>query len=291
MSVEQPDTSGADVGEEVTAACTAENSPRIAAIQDVGSLAWGIGISPPFGFKDNSGDFAGVETDNAEELANILGVEPTIRDFDYGVMPTALQSDQVDIVSAQLFITEERDEAIDFSTPYYLSGQLFYVLEDSPWQTIEDLNSPDNRFVYGTGGAQKEIAENRIPEAEIFDAPLRGQLLLYEFLVSGQADSSMVESAPMGVLKSSTPVPSSPPLGCAVGSRATPLKRKTSSTRSTSPSDCPRARRAGRRASTRGCRMHSTAAGCSSAWTTGCHRTSLGRTPGVLGQYDLGGAA
>lgn len=185
----------------VTEACTPENAPRIAEIAERGTLAWGIGISPPFGFKDAQGEFAGIEADNAAELAGILGVDYSIRDYDYGVMTAALQSNQVDIIGAQLFITEEREQAIDFSVPYYLSGQLFYVLEDSPWQTIEDLNSPENRFVYGTGGAQKELAEKYIPEAEIFDAPLRGQLLLYEFLVSGQADSSMVESAPLGVLK------------------------------------------------------------------------------------------
>jgi ABC-type amino acid transport substrate-binding protein len=141
--------------------------------------------------------------DNAQELANILGVnKDTIQDFDYSLMTTALQSNQVDIVGAQLFVTPSRQEVIDFSVPYYLSGQVFYVLENSRFKTIDDLNSPENHFVYGTGGGQKDLADKYIPKAQISDAPLRGQLILYEFLVTGQADSTMGESAPLKVLKS-----------------------------------------------------------------------------------------
>lgn len=183
-------------GDAAVAACEA-TSPTLDAIKERGTLNWGIGTSPPFGFKDAEGNWAGVEADNAQELANLLGVDVAIEEFDYGVMTAALQSAKVDVVGAQLFITPERQEAIDFSSFYYLSGQLFYVLEDSPFQTIEDLNNAEVRFVYGTGNAQKDIAEKYIPEAQISDAPLRGQLLLYEFLASDQADASMVEAAPM----------------------------------------------------------------------------------------------
>lgn len=176
------------------------SSPTLDAIRERGTLHWGIGISPPFGFKANDGSWAGVEADNARELAALLGVDVQIQDYDYSIMTASIQSGKADIVGAQLFITPERAEAVDFSDYYYLSGQLFYVLEDSPYQSIEDLNSPDVRFVYGTGNAQKAIAEKYIPNAQITDAPLRGQLLLYEFLAANQADASMVEAAPMPVL-------------------------------------------------------------------------------------------
>jgi len=106
----------------VKTACQPTQSPRIADIQKRGDLAWGIGVSPPFGFKLPSGEWAGVEADNAKELANILGVKATIQDFDYSLMPTALQSNQADIVGAQLFVTPARQQAIDFSHTYYLSA-------------------------------------------------------------------------------------------------------------------------------------------------------------------------
>ncbi len=180
-------------------ACEAD-SPTLDRIRSAGTLNWATGISPPFGFRDATGEYAGVEVDNAAELATLLGVDSTVNDYSYDLLPPTLQTNQADLIGAQLFITPPRAEVIDFSEPYFLSGQLFYVLEDSDFETIEDLDSPDNRFVYGTGNAQLEIAENLIPEAEIFDAPLRGQALLYDFLAADRADSSMTESQLMRVL-------------------------------------------------------------------------------------------
>lgn len=189
----RPPTDG-PVSPAVAQACSADASPTIQRIQDSGELNWAIGISPPFGFKDTDGEYAGVEVDNAEELAHILGVEAKIQDYDYGLLPPAITSGKADIIGAQLFITPERAQVIDFSEPYYVSGQLFYVLADSPWQTIEDLNSPDNRFVFGTGNAQEGVAKEIIPDAPRTAAPLRGQPLLYDFLSADRADSSMTEA-------------------------------------------------------------------------------------------------
>jgi ABC-type amino acid transport substrate-binding protein len=185
----------------VAAACAADKSPTIAQIQSRGYINWATGISPPFGFKDD-GAFVGVEPDNAAELAHILGVEPRIAEFSYDVMPPAITSGKADIIGAQLFNTPARAQVIAFTEPYFLSGQLFYVLEDSAYQTIADLNTPDNTFIYGTGNAQGDVAKEVIPNAVIQDAPLQGQVLLYNFMATGRADSSMVEGGLKNLLLS-----------------------------------------------------------------------------------------
>ena len=187
-----------EVAPAVAAACA--SGETIDAIKDRGTLNWAIGVSPPFGFKLPSGEWAGVEAQNAAELADILGVDYEITDYSYDVLPNTLATGQADIIGAQLFVTDARAQVIDFSDPYYKSGQLFYVLEDSPYETIDDLNQPDVRFVYGTGGGQIDLANKYVPDSNISDAPLRGQALLYEFLAAGQADVSMTEAALMRVL-------------------------------------------------------------------------------------------
>jgi polar amino acid transport system substrate-binding protein len=180
-------------------ACTSSTG-RIAAIKKRGTLNWAIGVSPPFGFKLSNGKWAGVEAQNAAELAKILGVKFNITDYSYDILPTTLAANKADIIGAQLFVTADRKKVIDFSVPYYLSGQVFYVLKSSPYKTIADLNKPNVRFVYGTGGAQGTLAKQYIPKAKVSTAPLQGQLLLYSFLASKQADVSMGEAAPMKVL-------------------------------------------------------------------------------------------
>jgi ABC-type amino acid transport substrate-binding protein len=176
----------------VAAACTPDKSPTIKAIKDRGYINWATGITPPFSFK-NDGNFAGVEPDNAAELAHVLGVESRLGEYSYDVMPPAVTSGKADIIGAQLFNTPARAEVIAFTDPYFVSGQLFYVLDSSPYQSIADLNTPDNTFIYGTGNAQGDVAKEVIPKAVRKDAPLQGQVLLYNFLATKRATSSMTE--------------------------------------------------------------------------------------------------
>lgn len=168
------------------------SSPTIDRIKKAGALFWAIGVSPPFGFELERGEWAGVEAQNAAELATILGVDFEIAEYSYDVLPEALVTGQADIVGAELFVTDNRRKLIDFSMPYYRSGQLFYVLEDSPYRTIGDLNRPGVRFVYGTGAAPLDLARKYVPKAEITDTPLGHRLLLHDFLAADRADATML---------------------------------------------------------------------------------------------------
>jgi cyclohexadienyl dehydratase len=177
------------------------SSPTIDRIKKQGALFWAIGVSPPFGFEPERGKWAGVEVQNAAELATILGVDFDVAEYSYEVLPEALVTGQADIVGAELFVTPERRRLIDFSTSYYRSGQLFYVLKRSPYQTIDDLNKPDVRFIYGTGAAQLDLARKYVPKAKITDTPLRHRLLLHDYLAADRADATMSQAAAMKVIR------------------------------------------------------------------------------------------
>jgi ABC-type amino acid transport substrate-binding protein len=189
----------AKVDAAVKRAC-AVASPTIDRIKRDGVLFWAIGVSPPFGFEVAPGMWGGVEAQNAAELAAILGVDYDITEYSYDVLPETLVTGQADIVGAELFVTDVRKKLIDFSSPYYQSGQLFYVLADSPYQTIHDLNRPHVRFVYGTGTAQLELAHKYVPRAMITDTPLGNRLLLNDVLAAEAADATMSQAAAMKVI-------------------------------------------------------------------------------------------
>jgi ABC-type amino acid transport substrate-binding protein len=200
-------------------------SPTLDRIRKDGVLFWAIGVSPPFGFELRHGVWAGVEAQNAAELAGILGVDFDIAEYSYDVLPEAVVTGQADIVGAELFVTPERSKQIDFSTPYYQSGQLFYVLADSPYQSIADLNRRGVRFVYGTGTAQLDLARKYVPKATIIDTPLGDRLLLHDFLAADRADATMSQAAAMKVIHEKF---TKPPLaaigrhGRVTGTRAAP---------------------------------------------------------------------
>jgi ABC-type amino acid transport substrate-binding protein len=189
-----------DVAAAVKKACGV-SSPTIDRVKRQGVLFWAIGVSPPFGFELEPGTWSGVEAQNAAELAMVLGVDLDISEYSYETLPEAIVSGQADIAGAELFVTAERRERIDFSTPYYQSGQLFYVLRGSPYQTIGDLNQPDVRFVYGTGTAQLELAKKYIPKAKVSDTPLGDRLLLHDVLAAHRADATMSQAAAMKVIR------------------------------------------------------------------------------------------
>jgi polar amino acid transport system substrate-binding protein len=195
-----PPPIASDVAEPVRKACNV-SSPTIDRIKDDGVVFWGIGVSPPFGFELEPGVWAGVEAQNAAELATVLGVDYDIAEYSYDVLPQALVAGQADIVGAELFVTDERKKLIDFSVPYYQSGQLLYVLEDSPFQTIDDLNRPGVRFVYGTGTAQLELARKYISRAEVSDAQLGHRLLLHDRLAADKADVTISQAAALKVIR------------------------------------------------------------------------------------------
>jgi ABC-type amino acid transport substrate-binding protein len=97
------------------------------------------------------GDEKGFDVDLSEGIAQELGLEVEWVRADFDTIFTAVAANQFDMVAAASTITEERDEVVDFSDPYYNARQSLAVnTEETP-----DIDSTD---AIGEGhviGAQK----------------------------------------------------------------------------------------------------------------------------------------
>jgi ABC-type amino acid transport substrate-binding protein len=188
-----PSSVRADLGS-IKAECTGEKSPTVKAIKDRGELAWATGLSLPTAAKDAEGKFIGVEPDNAKEFADILGVKLTIRDYTYDLLPPSVATGTADIVGANLYITETRRKAIDFSDPYNHEGSVFVVLDDrSDLNAINDLNRPEVRVITGTGTGLVDLAAKFLPNATRTTADI-SHVPEVQFLINKQADATMVDT-------------------------------------------------------------------------------------------------
>lgn len=80
--------------------------------------------SPPHGFLDpSSNSLKGIMVDVAQAIGKHLGVTVKLTDVPFdGLIPT-LTSGRADLMSAPLFITEERSKAVDFTAPLYGWGE------------------------------------------------------------------------------------------------------------------------------------------------------------------------
>ncbi len=110
-------------------------TPEFSTIQE-GVLAVGSCLDyPPFESVEG-GDEVGFDVDLAEEIASRLGLEVEWVRADFDTIFTAVAGNQFDMVAAASTITEEREQVVDFSDPYYNSRQALVVDDIGEGHTI-----------------------------------------------------------------------------------------------------------------------------------------------------------
>jgi ABC-type amino acid transport substrate-binding protein len=103
-----------------------EEQPQVTTIKE-GVLSVGSCLDfPPFESVEG-GDEVGFDVDLSEEIATRLGLTVEWVRADFDTIFTAVASDQFDMVAAASTITDEREEVVDFSDPYYNSRQSLVV--------------------------------------------------------------------------------------------------------------------------------------------------------------------
>ncbi|NQU42893.1 ABC transporter substrate-binding protein/permease [bacterium] len=88
------------------------------------------GKYPPFSFYDSeTGELTGFDVDIARDIANHLGrpLQIVATEWD-GILP-GLLAGKYDAIIGSMAITPEREEKVDFSSPYYVSGAQLFVHE------------------------------------------------------------------------------------------------------------------------------------------------------------------
>jgi ABC-type amino acid transport substrate-binding protein len=140
-------------------------------LQDVkarGKLIAGVKTDfPPFGFLDKKGVNKGFDIDIAKALSKeLLGNEDAV-EF---VSVTSenriafLISGKIDLIAATLTITGEREKQVDFSLPYFVTGETILVRADSRITKYQDLAGKKVATIRGSTGdiAIREL----VPTAE-----------------------------------------------------------------------------------------------------------------------------
>ncbi len=142
----------------------------------------------PFGFIGENSQLAGFDVDIAKAIAkSLLGDETKI---EFKPVTSAnriltLNSGKVDMIIATMTITPQRQEIIDFSMPYYMTGQAIMVSEKSDITSIQDLKDKKVIIVFGS------TAESRLrimaPEARIMG--FKTYTSAFNALKAGKADA------------------------------------------------------------------------------------------------------
>ncbi|WP_035738384.1 transporter substrate-binding domain-containing protein [Glycomyces arizonensis] len=95
----------------------------------------------PFEFKGDGGDIVGFDIDLMNLLAERLDqtVEIVEIDFDSIQSGAALNAGTCDIAAAGISITDEREQALGLSQPYFRADQAFVTVKGSDIASLDDL--------------------------------------------------------------------------------------------------------------------------------------------------------
>lgn len=140
----------------------------------------------PFEFKQGD-EYVGFDIDLWALIAEELDLEYQLRPMDFsGILP-ALQTNNVDVALAGITITEERQQAIDFSDGYYDSGFILMVPTDSDITGPQDLAGKTLALKTGTSAAQ--YARDNFKDTELRLFPNIDNAYLE--LQTGRVDAAM----------------------------------------------------------------------------------------------------
>ena len=95
---------------------------------------------PPQSFlNEDTGDYEGFDIDTAKAIAERLGVEVEFTDPTFDAVVAGNWSGRWDMSVGSVTVTPEREEVLDFTQPYYYTPAQMSVLNDSSFQTLDDL--------------------------------------------------------------------------------------------------------------------------------------------------------
>lgn len=203
MAVACKDSAKDDFSKETTADPSAETADSDI---DIGSKTNGILVMgtnaffPPFEYYEGE-EIVGIDAELMQAIADELGVQLEIVNMEFESLPNALSSGQIDVIAAGFTINPDRQETMDFTTPYYNATQTIIVLSDSGLATLDDIT--DKVIGVQTGTTGYDCALEITDESNIcsFD----NGMMAVEALKNGQVDAVIIDNNPAKTYEKENP--------------------------------------------------------------------------------------
>lgn len=134
-----------------------------------GSLTVGTDTPyPPFE-QGKAPNYTGFDIELVEALAEKVDRTAEFQDTSFDTIFRDLAQGKFEMVASATTITDEREESVDFTDPYYLSEQALLVKEGSDVKTVEDLEGLTVGVQQGTTG--QEFSEEETGASEVRPFP------------------------------------------------------------------------------------------------------------------------
>ncbi|HWP34025.1 MAG TPA: ABC transporter substrate-binding protein [Thermodesulfobacteriota bacterium] len=165
--------------------------------------------SPPFGYIDRNNQWVGFSIDLARLVhANIekkLGkpIKFELKESTPATRIPLLTSGAVDLISGTMTITRARDESVDFSLVFFVTGAQFLVKKGSPIRGVRDIAG--KRIGAQQGSTNERVLREQYPQAQLVVFP--DQPAAFAALTQGRIDAYTNDGVQLAGLKAKAPNP------------------------------------------------------------------------------------
>jgi polar amino acid transport system substrate-binding protein len=158
---------------------------------------------PGFEFKQD-GQFVGFDIDIAKEVAKRLRLKPVFVNADFNDIQSGqlLNAGRCDMAIAAISISGDRARVLDFSSPYFNSGQELVVRAGSDATSLDDLAGATIGVQKGSTG-ELYVAENAPKDVTV--VPLKTSADVTAALRTGDVDAGIYDNTVVGAVVAKNP--------------------------------------------------------------------------------------
>ncbi len=146
----------------------------------------------PFEYIDEQGNIIGFDIELITAILENLNYTVEVKDIGWDPLIPSIQAGNIDVIAAAMTITDEREEQIDFSDPYYQADQSILIKTGSGVEINEshDLENFTASIANLTIGAQIGTTGAQWIEDNLIDKGLMDEdnLQLYDLYIDAVAD-------------------------------------------------------------------------------------------------------
>jgi polar amino acid transport system substrate-binding protein len=164
-------------------------------IQDSGTVKIGVFVDKsPFGYLDENGKNVGYDVYYGDQLGHDLGVKVEYIPLDAAARVDSLVSNKVDVVLANFTVTAERQEKVDFTSPYMKVALGLASKKSSPIKSLDEFADGSKKLTVVTGTTAETYLEKNYPDLLAKALKFEQYAQVQNALEDGRADAWLTDN-------------------------------------------------------------------------------------------------
>ena len=157
---------------------------------------------PPVSFVNKAGKRTGFAVEIAQMMADDMGVELVVQDYDWKGLIPALISGKADVIAADMTPTAKRHMQVVFTEPVFFSETIAFSKADKGFKTWKDLNKDGISVGATQASSWADIARKMISNAKLKEYS-GGTAQTVQAVVAGRIDAGISDRATIAAFTTS----------------------------------------------------------------------------------------